>query len=78
MKTAISIPDRIFERGEKLARRLSKTRSQLYSEAVDEYVTRHDPDTVTARLNAVLDSLNESDDRFVTDTANSVLSNVEW
>ncbi len=78
MKTAISIPDPIFERGDKLARRLSKTRSQLYAEAVDEYVTRHDPDTVTARLNAVVDSLADTEDRFVSDTANSILSHVEW
>ena len=78
MKTAVSIPDSIFERGEHLAQRLAKTRSQLYAEALDEYVTRHDPDTVTERLNAVVDSLDEPEDRFQTATADDVLSRVEW
>ena len=78
MKTAVSIPDPIFERGEDLARRLSKSRSELYAEALDEYVARHDPDTVTERLNAVVESLEGEDDRFVTETTNSVLSRVEW
>jgi len=78
MKTAVSIPDPIFERVESLARRLSKTRSQLYAEALEEYAVRHDPDTVTERLNAVVDSLENDEDRFVTETANHVLSQVEW
>ncbi len=78
MKTAISIPDPIFNKAEGLANQLSKTRSQLYAEAVDEYVTRHNPDTVTDRLNAVVDSITEPEDRFVTDTANDVLSQVKW
>lgn len=48
------------------------------TEALDEPVARHDPDTVTERLNAVVDSLDETEDRFVTETAASVLSQVEW
>jgi len=39
---------------------------------------RHDPDTVTERLNQVLDSLPEQDDRFVTETSRSILERVEW
>lgn len=78
MKTAVSIPDAIFERGESLARRLSKTRSQLYAEALDEYVARHDPDTVTERLNAVVDAAGGDADRFVEETSSSVLRQVEW
>jgi hypothetical protein len=31
MKTAISIPDAIFAEAERLARRLEKSRSELYS-----------------------------------------------
>ncbi len=61
-----------------LAGRLSKTRSQLYSEAVAEYVTRHDPETVTDRLNAVVDSISEPEERFVTATAGNVLEQVKW
>lgn len=78
MKTAISVPDPIFREAEELARRLAKTRSQLYSEAMAEFLTRHDPDTVTERLNAVLDSLPEEEDLFVKATSRKTLERVEW
>ena len=48
MKTAVSIPDDLFEQAERLARRVGATRSGLYSRAVREYVARHAPDEVTA------------------------------
>jgi len=53
MKTAISIPDRIFESAEELARRLGMSRSQFYAEAVDALVERHRYHGVTEQLNAV-------------------------
>ena len=53
MKTAISIPDPIFEAAEKLARRLSKSRSQLYTEAVDALLEKYRYSGVTERLDAV-------------------------
>ena len=78
MKTAISVPDQVFEQAETLAKRLDKSRSQLYTEALVEYLTQHDPDTVTERLNEVLDSVSEPEDRFVTETSRSILEQVEW
>ncbi len=78
MKTAISVPDEIFEEAERLAARLEKSRSQLYSEALAEYVSRHDSDTITRRLDEVWGSLNEPQDRFVAATTRHVLERVEW
>ncbi|MBZ0114589.1 MAG: ribbon-helix-helix domain-containing protein [Thermoanaerobaculia bacterium] len=79
MKTAISIPDEVFERGEHLARELSKSRSQLYTEAVDEYVARHNPSTITDRMNLVIDALDGDEvDDFVTESARRVLGDLEW
>lgn len=78
MKTAISVPNEVFEEADRLAERLGKTRSQLYTEAMIEFLTRHDPDTVTKRLNEVWDSLSEPDDTFVTATSRSILERVEW
>ena len=40
MKTAISIPDDIFVTADRLAKRMRKSRSQLYSDAVAEYYRR--------------------------------------
>ena len=53
MKTAISIPDPIFESAEKLAKRLGISRSQLYSNAVDALVETYRYSGVTEQLDAV-------------------------
>lgn len=56
MKTAISIPNEIFEAAEKMARRLGLSRSQLYTNAVSEFLRRHFSDDVTEKLNQVYDT----------------------
>jgi hypothetical protein len=53
MKTAISIPDEVFEAAERLARRLGMSRSQLYANAVSEFLRRHFHEDVTERLNEI-------------------------
>jgi metal-responsive CopG/Arc/MetJ family transcriptional regulator len=53
VKTAISIPDHVFEAAEQLARRLGKSRSELYSAAIANYLEQHRQDGVTERLNEV-------------------------
>ena len=78
MKTAISVPDEIFEDAERLAVRLGKSRSQLYAEAMAEYLTRHEPETVTERIDEVLDSIAEPEDPFVTETTRTILEKIEW
>jgi len=56
MKTAISIPDPIFESAEKLARRLGMSRSQFYAEAVDALIEKHRYHGVTEQLDAVYET----------------------
>jgi antitoxin MazE6 len=53
MKTAISIPDKVFDSAEKLANRLGKTRSQLYTQALSNYIAKHKTDDVTNKLDEV-------------------------
>jgi metal-responsive CopG/Arc/MetJ family transcriptional regulator len=53
MKTAISLPDALFESADELARKLGVSRSELYATAVAEYVAKHRDQDVTARLNQV-------------------------
>jgi antitoxin MazE6 len=53
MKTAISIPDRVFQSAEKLAARLGVSRSELYAKALAALVEKHREDIVTAQLNEV-------------------------
>jgi metal-responsive CopG/Arc/MetJ family transcriptional regulator len=78
MKTAISIPEAVFEQAEELARRLEKSRSQLYSEAVAEYLARHDADEVTEAMNRMVDAVGSGPDPFLSAAASRLLERVEW
>jgi metal-responsive CopG/Arc/MetJ family transcriptional regulator len=53
MKTAISIPDRLFEASERLARQLGLSRSELYVRAMVAYLEQHRREHITEQLNRV-------------------------
>ncbi|HKT60957.1 MAG TPA: hypothetical protein VJQ46_12980 [Gemmatimonadales bacterium] len=53
MKTAISLPDELFESADALAQRLGVSRSQLYATAVAEFLAKHQDSKVTERLDQV-------------------------
>ncbi len=78
MKTAISIPDLVFAKAERLARRTRKSRSRLYSDALEEYVARHGREEVTEAMNRVCAELGDSKDPFVETAARRVLERIEW
>jgi len=60
MKTAISIPDALFEAAERLAKRLGMSRSELYSKAVSRFIEENHTIGVRERLDAVYESDPES------------------
>jgi metal-responsive CopG/Arc/MetJ family transcriptional regulator len=60
MKVVISVPDPIFEAAELLARQRHVPRSQLITEALREYISRHGSVAVTAKLNEVYGSKSTS------------------
>jgi len=82
MKTAVSIPDGVFESAEKLARRTKKSRSRLFSDALSEYVARHASEhaseDVTEAMNRVCDKLGETRDEFVSSASRRTLERSEW
>lgn len=88
MKTAVSIPDDIFAGAERLARRAKKSRSQLYSEAIRDYVARHATEEVTEAMDRVCIALEYREavevgktadtDAFVAAAAASALKRSEW
>jgi len=53
MKVAISVPDPIFAAAERLARQRQIARSQLFTQALEEYISRHASAAITAKLNEV-------------------------
>ena len=78
MKTAVSIPDEIFERAERLAKRNQRSRSELYAAALDEYVARHSPDEVTDTMNRVCERVGDEKDEFITAVGQRTFDRIEW
>ena len=78
MKVAVSIPDRVFEEAERLAAHLNTSRSKLYAKALAAFVGNHAQDSVTEKMNAVVDGVGASSDPFVQAAAHRVLERVEW
>jgi predicted transcriptional regulator len=78
MKTAVSIPDVLFRRAEQLAHRLGKSRSQVYREALAEYVARREPGAVTVALDEVVAELGGDVDEWVAEAGRSALERTEW
>jgi metal-responsive CopG/Arc/MetJ family transcriptional regulator len=78
MKTAISIPNDVFEAAEKLARRLGVSRSQLYTNAVSEFLRCHFSDEVTEKLNEIYDKESSELDSVARALQHAGLGKDEW
>ncbi len=67
MKTAISVREPLFQRAEKFAKREKMSRSQLFSDAVEEYLDRReiDEEDIIARINAVCADVDTSVDPMI-------------
>lgn len=77
MKTAVSIPDDLFRQADELARRLGKSRSEVYREALTDYVARREPGAVTRALDEIADDL-AADREFAAEAARQSLERSEW
>lgn len=78
MKTAVSVPDELFAQADRLAKHSRRSRSEVYSAALREYVARHAPDEVTAGLDAVVAEIGEAPDAFAGRAARRTLGAAEW
>ena len=78
MKTAISISDEVFHKAEHFARRQRKSRSQLYTEALAEFLARHDADAITEAMNRALEQVGQRVEPFVREAARRALKRAEW
>ena len=78
MKTAISIPDPIFNEAEGLAHRLGMSRSQLYAKAVEEYTKLRNTENITEKLNELYSTKNISLDNELATMQFQSLEKEEW
>ena len=65
MKTSISLRDDLFHAAERMAASLGLTRSELYANALREYVSQHDHNDVTKKLNEVYADVDSSVDEVL-------------
>jgi antitoxin MazE6 len=78
MKTAISIPDELFESADVLAGRLGVSRSHLYASAIAEYVAKHLDAKVTDRLNSVYAGQSSKLEPDVREAERRTIERSEW
>lgn len=80
MKTAISIPDSIFEEAERLAKSRGWSRSELYASAVSAYVYSERYSGVREKLDAVygMAAADSSLDPVLADAGLKSLPREEW
>ena len=53
MKTAVSIPDKLYSQAEELADAMGLPRSQLFAKALEEFLNNHRREAVTEKLDQV-------------------------
>lgn len=79
MKTAISIPDNLFEAADKVARRLGISRSELYQRALARFLEQQSGDVVRERLDSVYGKAGNSDlDPIIMAAGEQILADENW
>ena len=78
MRTVVSLPVAVVRSADRLARRMRKTRAEILTAAVAEYVARHDPEAVTAALNRQAGQLVTRLDAATSEAALQVLRRSDW
>jgi len=78
MKTAISIPDPLFEAAEQFAKRMGLTRSELYAVALQEYLQAHKREQITKQLDVVYADKDSSLDPLFVKLQAHTLSEENW
>ena len=78
MKVAVSIPDPIFEAADRLARQRRVPRSQIFSEALADYLDSRESQAVTDRLNQVYETVGSSVDEAAWQAQSELLEDESW
>lgn len=76
MKTAISIPDDVFRRAERFAKRRKLSRSELYTAALVRMLEAESKEDLTRAYDSAFDD--DEHDLVVDTAARNLLMNIEW
>jgi hypothetical protein len=78
MKTAISIPDDVFEQAERAAKRLGLSRSELFTRAVKEYLGTRLEANIKESYDIAFGDADDDGGEFRRKAARDALLGVEW
>jgi 5'-deoxynucleotidase YfbR-like HD superfamily hydrolase len=86
VKTAVSLPQRLFEATERAARRRGVPRSRIFVEALEHHLAEEEESDITAQINASLaQPMTEEEateeaaaEAFVAEAARRLLPQWEW
>ncbi len=68
MKTAISLPDRLYEEAEKTEKYLGLPRSQLFAKALEEFIEHHTSQRITEKLNEIYTEKSTKDFAYISNS----------
>lgn len=78
MKTAISIPDNLFNAADRYAKNHGYSRSRLFTEAVAQYLEQHPSDQITQKLNEIYSSEPVELDQALANMQSNSIAKEEW
>ena len=78
MKTAISLPDSVFNEAEALAKQLGLSRSELYTNALKVYLRKYNRDRILHQLNQVYSEESSEVDPVLAKMQFMSLSREDW
>lgn len=78
MKTAISVPNDVFELSEKLAKQLKVSRSKIFAMGVKKLAEEYDEEEIIASINKVCKEVDTSVDPVLFKMAMLSLPKEEW
>ena len=78
MKTAISVPNDLFERAEKASKKLRMSRSELYTMALDKFLETRDEEEIARKLREFYSSSIEDLDPALAAAGYRIMKRSEW
>jgi metal-responsive CopG/Arc/MetJ family transcriptional regulator len=78
MKTAISIPDKLFVAADQYAKNHGFSRSHLYAKAVAQFLEKHPTDHITKLLNKVYTNQNSKLNKTFSAMQFNSIEKEEW
>jgi len=78
MKTAISVPNDVFELSERLAKKLKVSRSKIFAMGVKKLGEEYDDEDLIAKINRVCEKVDTSVDPVLRKYQSRILRKEKW